>query len=169
MFPYIKQKCIKTLDSLIIKSLHLISKYISIPQRVPDQYCVMVSFIAALGMFASLAAASYEEPIPTEVANRLKLHLGVAQGGALDLPPTPTNPAKVALGDDGPDTFRVTLLVAHTADITSIHVHPTQFPAPVGGNIWPGIIKNYGLGSFELPRGYEGNLALNNAGSYVGF
>lgn len=129
----------------------------------------MLSTITTLGMFATLSIAAAvtpaPSPIPTAVANRMKLHLGTAHGGALDLPmptipPNPNNKAFIP----GPEQFTVSVIVAHDTDITSIHVEGAGSPTPIGGAIAPGNIPNAEIRSFVVPREYAGNVAFNIAG-----
>lgn len=122
----------------------------------------MISSVALFSAFVAAAvAAPADQPLPTEVVNRLNAHLGIARGGALDLP-VPTAPAKLAAG--GPDEFTVSIIMAHTAAITSVHVESKDSPVPVGGRIAPGNAGNMTVQSFVVPRGYSGNIAFNNAG-----
>ncbi len=89
----------------------------------------MIAPIALLGLFAALASAvTNSKSLPTEVVNRLNADLGTAHGGALDLP-VPNALAKLA-DVPGPDQFTVSLLVGHTAAVTSIHVEGNGSPAP---------------------------------------
>ncbi|OAA72812.1 hypothetical protein LEL_08596 [Akanthomyces lecanii RCEF 1005] len=100
--------------------------------------------IALLYLFAALASVVIDsKPLPAEAVNRLNADLGSARGGALGLP-VPTAPAKL-VDLLSPDQFTVSLIVGHTAAVTSIHVEGSSSSVPVGGCIDPGTMGNLTL------------------------
>ncbi|KAJ4155802.1 hypothetical protein LMH87_001031 [Akanthomyces muscarius] len=128
--------------------------------------------IALLNLCAALASVVIDsKPLPAEAVNRLNADLGSARGGALDLP-VPTAPAKLA-DVLSPDQFTVSLIVGHTAAVTSIHVEGSSSPVPVGGCIDPGTMGNLTLmsedsqGTLVAPCDYHSNIAFNKAGVYA--
>lgn len=125
----------------------------------------MLSTVASISMLAAVAmAAPGAEPIPTAVANRMKLHLGTAHGGALDFP-QPTAPPKLFNGKvAGPDLFTVQMIFDHDTPITTIHVEGAGSADPVGGKIAPGNVKSIDYQQIVVPRDYYGNIAFNVAG-----
>lgn len=134
------------------------------------------SIFAMAAMAVAVTASPVDSGVPSKTASspaetdiaeiRSHLPLGTAHGGALDLP-KPTAPPQVnnKAANGGPDYWTISLLALHgQADVSTVHVEGWGSPTPRGGKIPAGNIPKYNWVGFEIPKGYNGNVAFNQAG-----
>ncbi|KAK2608680.1 hypothetical protein QQS21_002791 [Conoideocrella luteorostrata] len=119
-----------------------------------------IPLAAAVPAPSSNAGAEVDSP---EVSIRRKLPLGTAIGGALDLPPTPTEAPSPELVAQAVSRLTITMENKNGGDVSTVHVRAANAPPPVSGNTSPGRMKDGQKSVFVVKAGWSGNIAVSNA------
>ena len=133
---------------------------------------VVASPLAAVAETTTAAPVVAQTQYPA-VESRLKLHLGTAIGGALDLPTTVKGSSKIpqatakamVQAEAWAGQATITVVNSHGDDISTVHVNGAGPQAT--GNVAPGRLANGQSDTFTVSPGWNGNVAINDAQWYV--